>query len=305
MSKKHVINITGSCNFPRGFTITDNRIEDELQRFLTAAEYVIWRQYLRFWGSDKKKAYPSLSYLSKVTGLSEKTIRKCNKNLKDKKFINFYSGTFGRSNIYHYKPIEDIIKLHCTKNIQERLGESEEELEGQVAEVVGTRSNKVRQLLDEFGNKERVLVELFISTFESEYSNKFGFPYELDEKDINSLLLNTDIIVNEKIYKLTEVFFKTKNQFINKSDRSIYFLFRPKIIKTLISEYNTSDEGRWEAQAERIWNEIFDRLKTEKPELLDLKEWLGKKLSGGNKTRDEYILTLLTKKYKEYLYSAQ
>src|SRR5208337_2439544 len=106
---RSVFSTNDDVRFPRGFSVTDNRIQDELQRYLSPSAYCIWSQYLRFWGSDKKKAYPSLSYLSNVTGLAERTIRKCNVELVNKKFLKKKSGSSNSSNVYYYVPIEEIL----------------------------------------------------------------------------------------------------------------------------------------------------------------------------------------------------
>ena len=84
---KSYITVNEETNFPCGFTISDNRVEMYLQRKISPTAYIVLRQYIRFWGSDKKICYPSLEYLSELTNLSEKTIRKANKELLKKKFL--------------------------------------------------------------------------------------------------------------------------------------------------------------------------------------------------------------------------
>lgn len=302
-TKSHVINVDGEYNFPRGFTISDNRIEDMLQRHLTPSEYVVWRQYLRFWGSNKKKAYPSLAYLSNVTGMSEKTIRKCNKGLSKKDFLSYVSGGPGRSNLYTYKPIEKIIKFYYgsedAKNVIEEKGEPIREVE--------TDPKKVESILGELSDKKSVFVNAFIDKFREGYSDRYGYSYEVDEKDAKTLVEKIDEISDiDKQFNLVNTFFSTKNHYIDKSDRSIFFFFRPTVIKALISEYNGTDKGRWEAQANRIWNDLEKKLETEKP-LKNIEKWIrdNTHLGNANKKRDDHVIDILVKRVREYLESNQ
>jgi len=269
--QSHVINIDGEYSFPRGFTISDNRVEDMLQRYLAPSEYAVWRQYLRFWGSNKKKAYPSLAYLSNVTGLSEKTIRKCNKELRKKKFLTYISGGPGRSNLYTYKSIEKIIKYYYGSEDAKKL-----ELE-EVAPIREDSLNtkKVNEILGQLTDIESINVTMFVSCFKDRYTERYGYPYELDEKDAKVLINKSrDLFDADKYINLIDTLFKTKNAYIEKSDRSIYFFFRPTVIKALISEYNESDKGRWEAQAEKLWNEIKPKLANDKPEHSKVENWV-------------------------------
>jgi hypothetical protein len=301
--QSHVINIDGEYSFPRGFTISDNRVEDMLQRYLAPSEYAVWRQYLRFWGSNKKKAYPSLAYLSNVTGLSEKTIRKCNKELRKKKFLTYISGGPGRSNLYTYKSIEKIIKYYYGNENAKNIKLEEE--------VVPIREDnldikKIDETFKKLTDVESINVMMFISNFRDGYTERYGYPYELDEKDAKILVDKArDLFDADKYINLINAFFKTKNAYIEKSDRSIYFFFRPTVIKALISEYNESDKGRWEAQAEKLWNEIKPKLANDKPEYSKVEDWVRKntRLGSANKRRDEHVVTILIKRVKEYLES--
>jgi len=302
---KHVINIEGEYNFPRGFTISDNRIEDMLQRHLTSAEYVVWRQYLRFWGSNKKKAYPSLAYLSRVTGLSEKTIRKCNKELRKKKFLTYISGRPGRSNLYTYKSIEKIIKYYYGSEDAKNV-EVEEEVVPIREDNLST--TKLEEIFNQLTDKESINVLLFISHFRDKYTEHYGYTYELDKKDAKVLVDKAiDLFNVEKYLNLVDIFFKTKNAYIEKSDRSIYFFFRPTVLKTLIAEYNDTDKGRWEAQAEKIWSKLLLILSEDRPGYFDIKEWVlnRTKLSGANRKRDEHVVMILVKRVREYLENNQ
>lgn len=300
MSKQsHVINIDGEYNFPRGFTISDNRVEDMLQRYLTSSEYAIWRQYLRFWGSNKKKAYPSLAYLSNVTGLSEKTIRKCNKELRKKKFLTYISGGPGRSNLYTYRSIEKIIKYYYGNENAKNIKLEE------VAPIREDSFKKVNEIFEQLTDIESINVMMFISCFRDGYTERYGYPYELDEKDAKVLIDKAKDLSDKKYLNLINPFFNTKNAYIEKSDRSVYFFFRPTILKTIISEYNESDKGRWEAQAEKLWNEIKLKLTDNKPEYSKIENWVRKntRLGNANKKRDEHVIAILIRRTREYLES--
>jgi hypothetical protein len=306
-ARNHVSAVDGEYYFPRGYTLSDNRIEDDLQRHISPAAYVVWRQYLRFWGANKRRAYPSLAHLSKVTGLSEKTIRKCNRELKDKKFINYSSGKKGRANTYYYKSVDDIMNVYYGAHVSDDVKEEEKE---PILEVNGALSDKVERTLDELTNKERVFADMFVESFKNWYKNKTGFRYELEPRDANAIVLSLGQITKDidRCCKLAELFFTTRNSYINKSDRSIFFFFRPKIQKALIAEYSESDEGRWEAQAEKIWNEIRWTLQEDAlgaPK--DIRKWVkdNTRLSGANKDRDEYVISYLVKKTREYLEANQ
>ena len=306
--QSHVINVDGEYNFPRGFTISDNRIEDMLQRHLSPGEYVVWRQYLRFWGSNKKKAYPSLAYLSNVTGMSEKTIRKCNKELSRKKFLTYISGGPGRSNLYTYKPIQKIIKYYYGSEDAKNVVVEEHTV---AIREVEPDSKKVNEVFDKLTDKESVFVNAFRCEFVKGYEERYSYAYELDEKDAKTLVGKANELIDiEKYTNLIKTFFTTKNSYIDKSDRSIYFFFRPTVIKSMVSEYNSTDKGRWEAQAEKMWNDIRWTLQDDalgKPEYKDIEKWIREriKLGGANKKRDEHVVAILVKRVREYLESTQ
>lgn len=302
MSKRPpVVNVDGEYNFPRGFTISDNRIEDMLQRHLSPTEYVVWRQYLRFWGSNKKKAYPSLSYLSTVTGLSEKTIRKSNKELSRKKFLTYVSGCPGRSNLYTYQPIEKIIKYYYGSEDAKDVIVQDEPTP---IREVDPGTTKVESIFDKLSNKDSIFVNAFIERFREDYKSRYGYDYELDDKDAKELVDRAAELTNVDLYiNLIDTFFKTRNSYIEKSDRSIYFFFRPTVMKAVISEYNDSDVGRWDAQAARLWEKLEKELKNQTPK--DIEEWVVENthLGGANKKRDNHVIAILVKRVREYLES--
>ena len=306
MSKQsHVVNVDGEYNFPRGFTISDNRIEDMLQRHLSPGEYVVWRQYLRFWGSNKKKAYPSLAYLSTVTGMSEKTIRKCNKELRKKKFLSYISGGPGRSNLYTYRPIEKIIKYYYGSE-DANIVEKEDDLPPIRETEPDTK--KIDLIFEKLTDMEAVVVSTFVSCFSSAYEERYGFKYEVDEKDAEVLVSKAkDLTDIDKQGNLIDTFFNSKNHYLESSDRSIYFFFRPTVTKTLVSEYNDTDKGRWEAQAERAWNKMRPLLSTDIIKYDAIEDWVNANahLSGANKKRDKYVIAILVRRVREYLESNQ
>jgi hypothetical protein len=297
-NNNHVVNISGEHHFPRGFTISDNRIEDDLQKFLTPAEYVIWRQYLRFWGSNKRKAYPSLSYLKESTGLSEKTIRKCNKELKEKKFLTYVSGKSGKSNLYTYKPIEEIMKHYYGTTVVGREEKSERTPIYEAKDII-----TIGDFLQSLNDQQAICVSVFLNHYLEKYKEILGYEYNLDKNDEKSIKKQiTDLCSNiDRYVKLIDAFFTSKNSYIQKSDRSIYFFFTPKIKKILISEQSQTDQGRWDAQAEEIWNKIKEDV-SNRPNRSGIKDWLTSKIhfSGANKTRDEYVINCLIKKTEEY-----
>lgn len=286
-NKSHVASVDGEYYFPRGFTISDNRINDNLQRFLTPSEYSVWSQYLRFWGSNKKKAYPSLSYLSKVIGLSEKTIRKCNKELVKKKFLTYIQGGPGRSNLYIYKSIDSIL-THYKIKARPKVAEEREPI------AEGSSIDKVERTLNKLNDERKKASDSFIETFKERYFNKFSCEYILEERDAIAIYKS---ILNDNYDKLIDTFFNSKNKYIKKSDRSIYLFFRPTIIKSVIAEYGETDRGRWDAQV----NNIIANLKTKKllPNMSDnIESWLSEnvKLSGANSERDAYVKAALVEK---------
>jgi hypothetical protein len=145
---------------------------------------------------------------------------------------------------------------------------------------------------------------MFLGVFKNEYKNYFGIEYNEDENDVKSIISNIkDIWENDKRYlKLVEIYFKPDN-YLDTSDRSIYFFFRPKTLKMLASKYLQTDMGRWDAQAEEIWDKqlkpiannksLDDRIKY--PNEAD---WIKAKIKFGsaNKNRDIYVLSYLVDK---------
>lgn len=289
MSIKHVVSVEGDIRFPRGFTISDNRIEDELQKFLSPSAYCIWRQYLRFWGSNKKRAYPSLSYLSEATGLAERTIRKCNKELIKKKFLKKKSGDSTKSNSYFYVPIEDIIRQCKVENI------IVEEEHTELIREQPYNFDKVIHIIDKSECSSEI--RSFIYNFCGSYVIKFGFDYTLEEDDAQALIKNVNLVKEQpRIFYLIKLFFKTKNEYIDESDRSIYLFFRPKVLKALISEYANSDEGRWEAQAEKMWKEVGSDLIGKTAEEIETLVKAEIHFGSANKIRDEFVIKYLIDK---------
>lgn len=285
---RSVFSTSESVNWPRGFTVLDNRIQDELQRYLSASAFCIWSQYLRFWGGDKKKAYPSLSYLSNATGLSERTIRKCNRELVDKKFLKKKSGSSNSSNIYFYVSIEKILKYYADGTEPEAEKES-----------VSEKPIDIPSLTSDM--KDDVAAALFINTFINWHNGE----YVMSEKDKDALIESS----GELNSALLDVFFKTKNNYIANSDHSIYFFFRPKTLQILKSEYLRSDTGRWSAQADRAWATLLPILgNPQTPEIEDeviadldgfIKTYV--KFSHGNSNRDVFVLNFLKQKIEAYL----
>src|SRR6056297_2633843 len=143
---KGVINVNEQCSFPNGYTITDNRIEDFLQKLLSPSAYVVWRQYLRFWGGDKSSAYPSLAYLSERTGMSEKTIRRCNKELVEKGFMTYIPGNSKRANQYYYISIENLMSKFYGGQIME---EKPTRPKASIKEKDSKTEDKIRKRLED------------------------------------------------------------------------------------------------------------------------------------------------------------
>jgi hypothetical protein len=286
---KHVVSTNENINWPRGFTILDNRIHDELQRYLRPSSFCIWCQYLRFWGSDKKKAYPSLSYLSNVTGLAERTIRSCNTELVDKKFLKKKSGSSNSSNIYYYVPIDKILKYYKDGTEPEADKESVSE------------TQDINDLLKDVAKGNQISAALFIKDFEDGH----GGQYNLNDKDIEALNQNS----TQLSPKLIDIFFKTKNPYIANSDHTMYFFFRPKTQQVLKAEFFKSDIGRWTNQAERAWAGIMPVLSNpQTPELKttilnDLNTFIKTyvKFNRGNSSRDAFVYKYLEQKIEAFL----
>ena len=286
---KHVINVEESVHFPKGFTISDNRIEDCLQKFLTPSEYCIWRQYLRYWGSNKKVAYPSLSRLSEATGMSEKTIRKSNKSLVIKGFIKYRRGCSNRSNRYYYVSIERLINKYC-KDEDIKVYEYDSRKDP----ILDYAEDEDRAFEKQY-NKLTELEKYFYTFWKESYLFKMGinyFPSKKDMEAIKSLKVDNEI----EIDRLINIFFNSKNKYIQKSDMSIYFFSRPKTMQIIISEFNDTDRGRWLAQA----NKYYDKVKHLKdgPNIdKEIDNILGTKL-GSNSTRKSFIKSIIIDKIK-------
>ena len=309
MSSKNVVTIDGDIRFPRGFTITDNRVEDELQQLLTPSAYCVWRQYLRFWGSDKKKAYPSLAYLSRVTGLSERTIRKVNVELVNKKFLRKNSGNSSKSNTYFFMSIDSIIKYHSSKIVVEP---PEEEKSPPPIVQDEPLTDKAMDIINEVPAHRNHYILRFIAIFNHEYTNKFGIKYALDDNDAKALVEHVNDLADypDKYEMLTKLFFQTKNAFILESDFSIYLFWRPKIMRLLISEYVKTDAGRWEAQAEKIWATLKPMVAGPSGRLIfyndaEAEEWIRSqvKFSGANMNRDRFVLNYILNRLSSKLTS--
>jgi hypothetical protein len=294
---KGVISVNEACSFPNGYTMTDNRIEDYLQKFLSPAAYTVWRQYLRFWGGDKSYAYPSLSVLKERTGMSEKTIRKCNKELAEKGFLTYQSGHANRANQYTYVPIEDImVKYYGQETII-----TQSDYKPPIKEKV----EPLDKLYSKIKKSNIEVVENFLLTFKRAYREKMNCNYALDAGDVNAIVKNVDRITEETIFikQLIEVYFTTKNNVITQSDRSIVYFFQPKTQKILTSEHSNSDHYRWLHQAEAIWATELEQQLGSYTQDVDVKKFIKDrvKLPGANKERDQFILEYLIDKFKSYL----
>ena len=300
MNKTGILNIEEGVSYPNGFCISDNRIEDFLQRFISPSSYVIFRQLLRFWGANKTKAYPSLRTLSKRTGLSERTIRGCNEELVAKNFIQKNSGKLHLSNSYYYIPIEKIlIEYYDTTDPSEKRKVEVEDRRAKLA--------KVKKPLDQLSDKERVFVEMVLTNFMEAYEEKIGQPYEVESNDVRAMIENATklVVAGDLPYYLIDIFFETKNEYIQKSSYNLFLFFRPKIQKALLAEYHKSDRGRWEAQAKKLWEEArpkVEKLFDEHRHPESITDWINKnvKFSSANTDRDEFVRRYLTKAIKEF-----
>lgn len=308
---KGVVNVNEACSFPNGYTMSDNRIEDHLQKLLSPSSYVIWRQYLRYWGGDKSTAYPSLSLLSEKTGLSEKTIRKCNKELREKGFMRYTQGNANRSNQYHYVSIESLMvkyygnELGSAKVGQLNLQKSDPEGENvpPIKEQDNKTKNKITKLISELSGDNRVTAESFISLFKTHYRDKFGVTYGLEASDVRSLIYNIEEVKDKfQLYAgITERYFKTQNKYVENSDYSMHFLFVSKVKKALIAEYTQTDEGRWILQADKLMDTVLEAASGKTfAGTKEAKQFIRDtiKLSGANKKRDEFIIDYLASELK-------
>jgi DNA-binding transcriptional regulator YhcF (GntR family) len=299
-----IVVVNKSVVWPNGFCMSDNRIEDCLQRFISPTAYCIWRQYLRFWGGNKNKAYPSLAYLSKVTGISERTIRKVNRELVEKGYLKKTSGHSNKSNTYYYVEVSKILKRYESK-----LEKQEAEIDANppISEIE-IDSSKVQKLIDGVSDKEAVFVNIFLGQFKARYKDKFGIEYNEDENDVKSIISNFKGLMDnvERFINLIEIFFKP-DEYLDTSDRSIYFFFRPKTIKALASKYLQTDVGRWDAQADKIWEEKLKPIATKETQIDAIsrrrlysndRDWIKAhvKFGSANTARDVYVMSSLLKK---------
>lgn len=307
MARKSVANLENEYYFPRGFTITDNRIEDCLQKHITPSAYVVWRQYLRYWGSDKKTAYPSLALLSERTGLSEKTIRKANQELVKKGYLRYSSGNSKRANSYYHIPIEQIVAKYEKETTKFELrnpqsyGENEDILP--IKQNNKQQKDKIAKELSKLSDGDKAVVEAFIDAFREEYKDKHNINYPLEGRDAKAVVDNIEELKNSfQTYKnLLNQFMKSRSQYIMESDHSLFFFFRPKVIKTLMSEFAQTDIGRWIHQSQKITEEL--RLKTEKDQPEDLKKYLKENvkpyLTGASKQRDQFVEDYVNRQLSE------
>jgi len=292
---KNVFSTNDSVNFPKGWTMTDNRIEDYLQRFLKPSEYCVWRIYLRYWGGDKSVAYPSLSRISKSTGLSEKTIRTVNKELVRKGYLKYRSGSSNRSNQYYYITIDELMKKYYSSDVPK------DELKDvspitQYDKVWDTKELNLiySKLCDE--------VKHFYNDFKTLYRKKMGMNYVPSKADLKSIS-NLDFKTTSlKTYnKLLNTFFYCRNKYIENSDYTIFFFTRSKTQQLIMKEYVQTDEGRWRVQAENHWKFISKNLGkfnfNSKEEIEQyIREVLGSRISGANKVRDVFVIDYLIDK---------
>lgn len=297
MARNSIANVEGDYSFPRGFTISDNRIEDCLQRHITPSAYVIWRQYLRYWGGDKTTAYPSLAHLSKRTGLSEKTIRKCNKELVEKGFLHMTSGNSQRANNYYYIPIEDIVRKYETQEEAGQEGPQSSGTEGDnvppIIQHDNKQSNNTNKLIDSYEEPDKSIIKAFIDEFNSEFKEKFSIKYPIEVRDVKAIAKNIDDLKdNFPLYcQLISLYITTRTNYIDESDHSIFFFFRPQVIKTLTSEFNQTDMGRWIQQAQKSIASIEPE--TKEMSKNDIRDYLenikDSYMKGANQERDEFV----------------
>lgn len=300
---KGVVNVSESCHFPFGYTMTDNRIEDYLQRLLSPGAYVVWRQYLRFWGGNKESAaYPSLSYLSERTGMSEKTIRKCNRELVEKNFMLYISGNSKKSNQYYHIPIEKIMTIHYGNEYgPEGTLDKENNPVPPVKQKDQRIERKIKGVLDSLDDENRSTAEDFLNIFKTKYKSKMGAPYVTEYTDVSTLVSNLENIKqNYKLYTgLIERYFDSKNKYIEISDYSIHFMFVPKVIKALISEYYQTNYGRWLSQAnkiaEKLERELQEKRIEDKDEIVKYIED-NVNFSGANQERDKFVYERIIEK---------
>jgi hypothetical protein len=305
---KGVINVNEQCSFPNGYTITDNRIEDYLQKLLSPSAYVIWRQYLRFWGGDKSSAYPSLATISNRTGLSEKTIRRCNKELVKIGFMTYIPGNSKRANQYYYVPIGDLMKRFYGTELPE-TDKTNADKQSFIKEKDSKTEDKIRKKLEELNDYDKASSLEFIRIFKDAYKDKMGIEYGLEYSDVNTLTSNIDDVSNNFILYtgLVHRMFKTDNKFIVNSDYSMHFLFVPKVKKALIAEYYQTNFGRWLAQADRKFEKLKEEFDKEiKDKKItgeeDIKTFVDKNIDfgSGNSERDKFVYDNIIEKLRDH-----
>lgn len=280
---------------PIGFTVTDNRIEDYLQRHLSSSAYCVWRQYLRYWGRDRKVAYPSLSTISLQTGLSEKTIRTANKELVEKGFLKYKSGCSNRSNQYKFIDIESLMIKYYGYSIPK-------EVEDEDVPPITQEDRDDADFKNRYSKFTREQKD-FYTLFTQKYHEKMLIEYVPSKNDMRAI----SKIENNFNQEMLTTFFYCRNKYIEASDYTIYFFLRPKTQQIIISEFNQTDIGRWVAQAEKYWTELKEE---HIDEINDIKNdsndfiycWIGgaldKRLSGSNTDRDAFIANYLVNKIK-------
>lgn len=296
---KPVFNINEPAHWPNGFTISDNRIEDFLQRFISPSAYVAYRHYLRFWGSNRQNAYPSLATLKERTGMSEKTIRKANKELVKKGFIKYIRGGPNRSNLYKFEFIECILKRYQIEI---------EALEADFVDISAEDINsfKIEKEIEKI--KEKNIVQEFLEVFKSIFMAQKSFIYPVEASDIKAIARNiNNVAQNIDDYKmLVEIFFKSRNPYIQKSDYSIFFFFTAKVQKILFAEFGETPEARWKTQSEKAWQNLRLVLDDQLEDLrtdLEIIAWIQKytHFSRANQERDNFVIQYLLDKVKHYL----
>jgi hypothetical protein len=289
------LTINKEIQFPNGFTISDNRLEIYLSRFLSPAAYKVLRQYIRFWGSEKKICYPSLVYLNEVTGLSEKTIRKANQELLKKKFLKGIergSDYKKKANIYFCNSIDTLMRVYYPDGVPKKydLNSEDSEISSMIEEKLS-----VEKVYDYESDEYKKL-----SNFHKEIANKFielykvkngGYSYVLDDNDLKALKLLKEN--NEEIFTMNDllnVFFKTKNDKIRSSSYNLYFFLTQSVQRILINEYTSSNIGMWNSSVKKEFEKIKTLLKDIKDDssiykLIDSKV----RFPGGSDDRDKYV----------------
>jgi hypothetical protein len=99
----------------------------------------------------------------------------------------------------------------------------------------------------------------FVSEFVQRYRGALGADYHFaakDRKKLNSLeaLLSDSEIADAA--KLIPLYFSSSDSLVTSSDYSIYYFFTETVQNYLAARYHSSNEGRWTAQAERIFQQL-------------------------------------------------